>query len=340
MHVSGIHVQHGVTNVSLQIVSSFPYILLRISFCNFIFYVLITFDTKKVCNVYGFIYYGNAALWHCIHERHFCWRERENKKLWYVPLLLPLPLPLLSTHPTSSHLLSHLLHAGVGMAAFMMGIILGALAIGMIGGGGHTARALYALFTISVSFESFISSFLYEFLHLLSFLPFVIYIFLMDAKVMLAVIVTFAFTENSKFFHDRHQRPFSFASSNPFQAIKMTLGTNSYITTLGMFLFLVFYYLILLFIYFFEQLSLLSPSRPLPSYFMSMLVGAKILMLLLVIVYGLNFVGMSDTSSTSFIYHCFIYLFIHSFIHLFIYLFLIIYIHFIYLFIYCLFILF
>ena len=50
------------------------------------------------------------------------------------------------------------------MAAFMMGILLGALAIGMIGGGGHTARALYALFAISVSYKSFISSFLYEFL--------------------------------------------------------------------------------------------------------------------------------------------------------------------------------
>ena len=74
MHVSGIHVQYGVTNVSLQIVSSFPFILyfLSISFCNFIFYVFITFDTKKVCNVYGFIYYGYAALWHCIYERHFC----------------------------------------------------------------------------------------------------------------------------------------------------------------------------------------------------------------------------------------------------------------------------
>ena len=47
------------------------------------------------------------------------------------------------------------------MAAFMMGIILGALAIGMIGGGGHTDRALYALFTISVSCESFSSSVCY-----------------------------------------------------------------------------------------------------------------------------------------------------------------------------------
>ena len=118
----------------------------------------------------------------------------------------------------------------------------------------------------------------------------------MDAKVMLAVIVTFAFTENSKFFHDRHQRPFSFASSNPFQAMKMTLGTNSYITTLGMFLFFIIY---------FSPLFFWTLSSPL-SFLVRMLVGAKILMLLLVIVYGLNFVGMSDTSDTSFMYLSFI----------------------------------
>ena len=114
MHVSGIHVQHGVNNVSLRIVPSFQsfYIFFEFIFVLYIFVILITFDTKKVRDLYGFVYNGNAALWHCIYERHFRWRERENKKLRYVSFVLsPLRTSshLFSPLPTSSDLLSFFL---------------------------------------------------------------------------------------------------------------------------------------------------------------------------------------------------------------------------------------
>jgi DHA1 family tetracycline resistance protein-like MFS transporter len=85
---------------------------------------------------------------------------------------------------------------GMSLAAFMFGMICGALILGVIGKS-SIYNALYTLMGIVV--------------------------------LMLFIIVVF-FKENSKFYQDRHLRKFSFKKGNPFQAVKLMLGKNAYVT--------------------------------------------------------------------------------------------------------------
>lgn len=84
---------------------------------------------------------------------------------------------------------------GVAMAAFMFGIILGSIILGVIGGNGRVNSALYTIMAISV---------------------------------IMALFSTFFFKENTPFYNSRHERKFSFA--NPFKAVRMMIGGNAYVT--------------------------------------------------------------------------------------------------------------
>eukprot|EP00026_Physarum_polycephalum_P008341 Phypoly_transcript_08423.p1 GENE.Phypoly_transcript_08423~~Phypoly_transcript_08423.p1 ORF type:complete len:496 (+),score=61.86 Phypoly_transcript_08423:95-1489(+) len=87
---------------------------------------------------------------------------------------------------------------GVAMAAFMLGIIFGALVLGAIGQG-HIERALYTMFGICI---------------------------------LMSIIMTVLFKENSKFYQDRNQRQFTLSSVNPFRAVRLMLGKSTFVTIL------------------------------------------------------------------------------------------------------------
>jgi len=88
---------------------------------------------------------------------------------------------------------------GEAMGAFMLGIILGAVILGLVGKDGHIDRAIYVLFGITI---------------------------------LMGVIIVFLFKENNKFYNTRHERKFTFAAVNPFSAVKMMFAKSTYVTCL------------------------------------------------------------------------------------------------------------
>ena len=106
------------------------------------------------------------------------------------------------------------------MGSFLLGMILGAFLLGSIGNT-NMDYAFYTLLAIAVS----------SFFNILFML---FNLFFICRKILAAIIATFVFKENTKFYQERHQRKFTLASINPFLAVRSIFGKSTYVTCLAL----------------------------------------------------------------------------------------------------------